>query len=76
MPDFTQTSNPQTDQAPNWLMSSFAMLIILAATAAVIVSLLQVISWTECALLLVTGIALNCGILFTIVTMRRLGKGE
>ncbi|HUJ49941.1 MAG TPA: hypothetical protein VLW25_07065 [Bryobacteraceae bacterium] len=76
MPDFTRDSNPQTDQAPSWLISSFAMLIILAATAAVIVGLLQVTSWAECALLLVTGIALSCGVLFTIVTMRRLGGDE
>lgn len=76
MPDFTRTSNPQTDHLPSWLLSSFAMLIILAATAAVIVGLLQVISWAECALLLVTGIVLSCGVLFTIVTMRRFGMGE
>jgi len=76
MPDFTQTSNSQTDQAPSWLISTFAMLIILSATAAVIVGLLQLISWAECALLLMTGIVLSCGILFTIVTMRRLSEDE
>lgn len=74
MPNLSRTSSAETDHQPSWLISSFAMLIILAATGALIVGLLQVITWSECALLLVSGILLSCGVLFTIVTMQRLGK--
>ena len=72
MPDL-QPSNA-TDQTASWLISSSATLSILACTIVVIVGLLQVTSWAECLLLLVAGIALSCGVLFTIVTMQRLGK--
>ena len=74
MPDLTRISSAETDHQPSWLISSFAMLIILAATAALIIGLLQVITWAECVLLLLSGIVLSCGVLFTIVTMQRLGK--
>ena len=72
MPDLTRTPNREADLTPNWLVSTYAMLFILAATAALIVGLLQVISWTDCLLLLLTGILLSGGVLYTIVTMQRL----
>jgi len=72
MPDLR--SNPSNETERSWLISSYATLSILACTVVVIVALLQVTSLAECALLLVAGIALSCGVLFTIVTMQRLGK--
>lgn len=72
MADLTSTQNRETDHAPSWLISTYAMLFILAATAALIVGLLQVISWTDCVLLLLTGILLSGGVLYTIVTMKKL----
>ena len=74
MPDLHSTSSNETDQ--NWLISSYATLSILACTVVVIVALLQITSLAECALLLVAGIALSCGALFTIVTMQRLANRE
>ena len=76
MPELNRTTNDKPDQTPSWLISSFAMLSILAATVVVIVGLLQVTSWAECALLLITGIVLSCGVLFTVVTMQRLADRE
>ena len=76
MPNLPTAPTSETNFAPNWLLSSFAMLAILAATAALIVGLLQVVSWTECLLLLVAGIVLSCGVLYTIVTMNRLSGDE
>ncbi len=76
MPDLQRASEAGTTLTPNWLMSSFAMLSIMAATIVSIVALLQIVSWTECALLLAAGIVLSCGVLFTIVKMEQLSKEQ
>ena len=76
MPDLARTSDAGANHTPGWFISSFAMLIILAGTAASIIGLLQLVSWTECVLLLITGIALSGGVVFTVATLQRLGRGE
>ncbi|HLH00887.1 MAG TPA: hypothetical protein VKX49_31565 [Bryobacteraceae bacterium] len=76
MPDLVRASNARANHVPSWFVSSFAMVIILAATVASIVGLLRVVTWMECLLLLIAGIALSGGVLFTISTMQRLGKDE
>ena len=76
MEELTRTSNPEADQAPNWLISLFMVLIILMLNGVLIIGLLQMLSWTECLLLVLAGIALSCGMLFTIVTMRKLARDE
>ena len=61
---------------PNWLISVLTMAMVLAANAALIVGLFQMLNWIECALLVVTGTALSGGVLFTVVTMRRLSPKD
>jgi hypothetical protein len=76
MTDLTTVSETPSNAAPNWLISLFIMLVILVANGALIVGLLQLLSWTQCVLLIVTGISLSGGLLYTVVTMHKLGKPE
>jgi len=76
MSDLTTVSEAPVSRTPNWLISLFIMLIILVANGVLIVGLLQLLTWTECVLLVITGIALSCGLLYTVVTMHKLGKSE
>jgi hypothetical protein len=69
-------ANSDPGHAPNWLISVLTMAMVLAANAALIVGLLHMLSWIECALLMVTGTALSGGVLFTLVTMRRLSAKD
>lgn len=64
------------DRAPNWLISLFIMLAMLVANTVLVVGLLQVLTWPECLFLIVAGIALSSGILYTFVKMNRLAKEE
>jgi hypothetical protein len=74
MTNLTTASDAPTTETPNWLISLFIMLVMLVANGVLIVGLLQLLTWTECVLLIVTGISLSCGLLYTVVTMHKLGK--
>jgi hypothetical protein len=50
------------------------MATVMAASAALIVGLFQMLSWIECAMLAVTGALLSGGVLFTVTTMYRLSE--
>ena len=76
MTNLTRASNLETNHTPDWLTSVFVMLAILVANSVLIIGLLQAVSWTACALLVLTGVALSGGILYTVVTMQRLGKEQ
>jgi len=76
MTDLTTVSDAPATGTPNWLISLFIMLVILVANGVLIVGLLQLLTWTECVLLIVTGISLSCGLLYTIVAMHKLGKQD
>jgi hypothetical protein len=76
MTDAPNVSTAPGSRAPNWLISMFLMLAMLVANGVLIVGLLQMLTWTECVLLVLTGISLSCGLLYTIVAMQKLGKHE
>jgi len=76
MTDLTTVSEAPTPGTPNWLISLFIMVVILVANGVLIVGLLQLLTWTGCVLLIVTGISLSCGLLYTMVTMHKLGKED
>ncbi|HMD47929.1 MAG TPA: hypothetical protein VKG79_02475 [Bryobacteraceae bacterium] len=61
---------------PHWLISLFIMLAILVGNTVLIVGLLQVLTWPECIFLVLAGVALSSGILYTVVKMDRLAKED
>jgi hypothetical protein len=67
-------TNMKINHVPNWLISVFIMAVVMAASAALIVGLFQMLSWIECAMLAVTGALLSGGVLFTVTTMYRLSE--
>jgi hypothetical protein len=72
----TSASTTRDTSTPHWLISLFIMLAILVANTVLIVGLLQVLTWPECIFLIVAGIALSSGILYTFVKMDRLAKEQ
>ena len=74
MANASTLSETHSTGTPHWLISLFIMLAILVGNTVLIIGLLQVLTWPECLFLIAAGIALSSGILYTVVTMDRLGK--
>jgi hypothetical protein len=76
MQNATVATNSRTNNGTVWQIPVFIMMIVQVATAALILGLFLMLSWTQCALVLFSGGALTGGIVFTIATMQRLSRGE
>lgn len=76
MTNATTAAETRDTSTPHWLISLFIMLAILVANTVLIVGLLQVLTWPECIFLVVAGVALSSGILYTVVKMDRLSKEQ
>lgn len=76
MPNTIEVTNSQTTRQQGWPVPVFIMMMILVANAALVFGLVQMLSWIQCALVVFTGVALTGGILFTVVTMQRLGQED
>lgn len=74
MSNAVEVTNSGTNRSPGWPIPVFVMLIVMVANAALVFGLLQMLDWIQCALVVCSGVALTGGILFTIVTMQRLGE--
>jgi hypothetical protein len=72
--DFHMPNAIETKRAPNWSIAAFVMVVVMVANTALIFSLLQMLTWAQCAVVVFTGVALTGGVVFTIVTMQRLGR--
>ena len=69
-------SEAQASGTPHWLISLSIMLAILVANTVLIVGLLQVLTWPECVFLVLAGIALSSGALYTVFKMGSLANEE
>lgn len=76
MTNATTAAQTRATSTPHWLISLFIMLAILVGNTVLIVGLLQVLTWPECIFLVVAGVALSSGILYTVVKMDRLAKED
>jgi hypothetical protein len=76
MPNAIVATHSETKGRPTWPILVFVVAIVLLANAAVVLALLQVLSFGECALVIFSGGALTGGILFTIATLQRLGQED
>jgi hypothetical protein len=69
-------SQAQSSGTPHWLISLFIMMAILVANTVLIIGLLQVLTWPECLFLVLAGIALSSGVLYTFFKMGSLANEE
>jgi len=76
MQNSTDVTNQKIHGAADWWIALLVMAIITAANSALIVGLLQMLSWEQCVFLVFSGIALAGGVLFTVQTMQRLGEDD
>ena len=76
MQNLTDARNQKTRSVPDWWIAMLIMVIITVANSALIVGLLQMLSWQQCTFLVFSGVALAGGVVFTVSTMQRLGKGD
>jgi hypothetical protein len=74
MPNAVEEANQEMKRAPNWSIAAFVMVIVMVANTALIFSLLQMLTWAQCAVVVFTGVSITGGVVFTIVTMQRLGR--
>ena len=76
MSNMTTVPGTESGRVSNWFVSLFLMLVILVANGALIVGLMQLLTWSECALLVAAGIAISGGLLYTVTKMSELSRSE
>jgi hypothetical protein len=76
MPNLADTASQEETRAASWSIPLFVLALVMVANSALVLGLLQILSWEQCVVVVGTGVALSGGILFTAVKMQSLGKGR